>query len=76
MCNNMKSLNCYEVCGVDCGYVAKGMTDREVIRVMFRHGEIHHRELLEDMNEKQRQKIVNKMHDMVREIQDSRRRLY
>lgn len=72
----MKALDCCEVCGVNCEYTAKGMTEREVIRVMFHHGEIHHKEILEDMNEKQRQKIVNRMYNMIREVQDDRHRLY
>ena len=71
----MKSLNCKEICANDCDYIAKGLDERELVRIMFHHGEIHHSELLEDINEVQRQKIVNNMHNLIKEIEDNRHRI-
>lgn len=71
----MKSLNCYEVCGIECGYIAKGFDEREVVRIMFHHGETHHKELLDDMNEIQRQKVSNRMHNLIKNIEDKSHRL-
>jgi predicted small metal-binding protein len=72
----MKSLKCNEVCQVDCEYVAKGLSEREVVRTMFHHGETHHKELLEDLNEPQRQRIMDCMHNLIKEIEDNHHRLH
>lgn len=63
----MKFLNCCEVCDVKCDFVASGKSEREIIRNMFYHGEQHHRELLNNMNDYFRQKITKRMHALVKE---------
>jgi len=57
----MKTLKCKEVSGVACAFEACGETNEEAINVLFEHGSLQHKEMLDKMDELSEEKMFEKM---------------
>lgn len=64
----MKVLKCCEVCDAKCEHIVEGVSEREMIRAMFYHGEVSHKELLREMNDGFRERVTEKMHALIHEV--------
>jgi predicted small metal-binding protein len=64
----MKTLACKDM-GIDCGFVAKGETDEEVIKKTNDHTTKAHHEVMEEMSKKMsEEEMKKKMKSMIKEV--------
>ncbi len=60
----MKHLSCKDL-GSDCDFVAHGKNNKEVIDKMFKHAATAHPDILANMDEQQKQGMMNQMNSLL-----------
>jgi len=61
----MKSINCKELGGSDCSFIAKGETNDEVIQNLYAHAQEVHSDKLSSMSEDDKEKMNKKINDLL-----------
>jgi predicted small metal-binding protein len=64
----MKTLACKDVAGIQCNFVAKGNTDKEVKDRLMGHGMTAHAEMMNNMSREQKDAMMEKMQSAIKDV--------
>lgn len=59
----MKKLECKDISGQDCPYVAEGETDEEIKPLLGKHGETVHPEMMAALTDEEKTAMEQKIND-------------